>query len=184
MTFKQQQKIKSSIINTNNWLNVIFTIFNSLNFEFYLGSRLIIFSSQISFHNANCSSNKYKEASCKKLNEIVFESLLDPKIVIVITDANIKNNITSSISYIHFFSNLLKKILHHTVNIILTEVELFAIKYRINQAVQMQDVSYIIVITDTIYAVEKIFDLFMYLHQQQSIVISKKTQCILQQAHG
>jgi len=78
----------------------------------------------------------------------------------------------------------LKKILHHTVNIILTEVELFAIKYRINQAVQMQDVSYIIVITDTIYAVEKIFDLFMYLHQQQSIVISKKTQCILQQAHG
>ena len=68
----------------------------------------------------------------------------------------------------------MKKILHHTVNIILTEVELFAIKYRINQAVQMQDVSYIIVITDTIYAVEKIFDLFMYLYQQQSIVISKE----------
>jgi len=99
---------------------------------------------------------------------------LDSKTVIVITDTNIKNNIASSISYVYFFNNLLKKTLYHIVNIISMEAELFAIRYRINQAVQIQDVSYIIVITDAIYAVEKIFDPSVYLYQQQSIVISKE----------
>jgi len=38
----------------------------------------------------------------------------------------------------------------------------------------MQDVSCTIVITNTIHAVEKIFDPSMHLHQQQSIAISKE----------
>ena len=63
MTSKQQQKIKSFIVNTKNQLNGIFTTFDSLNFEFHLDSRLIdIFSSCIFFHNVNHSSNKSKEA--------------------------------------------------------------------------------------------------------------------------
>ena len=35
------------------------------------------------------------------------------------------------------------------------KAELFTIRYGINQAVQIQDISYIIVITNTIYVAEK-----------------------------
>ena len=38
----------------------------------------------------------------------------------------------------------------------------------------MQDISYIIVITGTIYIAEKIFDSSIYPHQQQLIAISKE----------
>ena len=117
-------------------------------------------------NNVNRNSNKSKEAHCKKLYEIVLESSLDPKIVIVIIDTSIKNNITFSISHVYSFSNPLKKTLYHTVNVPSTEAELFAIRCRINQAVQMQDISHIIVITDAIHAMEKIFDPSMYTHQQ------------------
>ena len=91
---------------------------------------------------------------------------MDSKTVIVITDTNIKNNIASFISHVHFFSNILKKTLYHTANVIIMKAKLFAIRYKINQAVQIQDVSYIIIITDAIYTVEKIFDPSVYLHQQ------------------
>jgi len=41
--------------------------------------------------------------------------------------------------------------LYHTIDIIMTETELFAIRYRINQAIQIPDSSHIIVITNTIH---------------------------------
>ena len=133
MIFKQQQKIKSSIVDINNQLNRIFTTFDSLNFEFHPSSRLTdIFSSHISFHNTDQTSNESKEAYYKKLDEIILKSSLDPKTVVITTDTNVKNNITSSISHIHSFNNPLKKMLHHTINITLTEAELFAIRYGIN----------------------------------------------------
>ena len=113
MTSRQQQKIKSSIVNMNNWLNGIFTTFDSLNLEFYPGSRLIdIFSSHISFHNVNHSFNKSKKAYCMKLDEIALELSSDPKSVVIITDASVKNNVAFSISYVYFFNDPLKKILH------------------------------------------------------------------------
>ena len=40
MTSKQQLKIKSSVVDTNNCLNSIFPICNLLNSEFSSGSRL------------------------------------------------------------------------------------------------------------------------------------------------
>ena len=48
--------------------------------------------------------------------------------------------------------------LHHAVNVTSTEAEFFAIRYSINQAVHLQYVFKIIVITDFIYATRKIFD--------------------------
>ena len=45
------------------------------------------------------------------------------------------------------------------MNIISTEVELFAIRSRINQAVKVPNIEQIIVITDTIPAVRQYFDL-------------------------
>ena len=55
-----------------------------------------------------------------------------PNIVIVISDASIKNNVATSITHIYSFNSLLKKTLHHTISITSTEVELFTIRYRIN----------------------------------------------------
>jgi len=98
---------------------------------------------------------------------------LDLRTAIIVSDTSIENNVAFSISHIHFFNNILKKTLHHAINITPTETELFAIKYSTNQVVQVQNVSYIIVITNTIHTAKKIFNPFIYLYQQQIIIISK-----------
>ena len=163
-----------------NQLNGIFTTFDFLNFKFHLDSRLInIFSSCISFHNTDWTSNKSKEAYCKKLDEIILESSSNPKTVVITTDISVKNNVTSSIFYIHSFNNPLKKMLHHTINITSTEIELFAIRCRINQAVKMQNVLYIIVITDAIYVVKKSLILpCIYINNNQLWYL-KNSECSL-----
>ena len=56
------------------------------------------------------------------------------------------------------------------------EAELFAIRCRINQAIQTSGVSHIIIITDILYVTKKIFDPTIYPYQIQSIVISKDLQ--------
>ena len=68
------------------------------------------------------------------------------------------------IVHIHSYFNIVKKTLHHTINSTLTKNELFAIRYRINQAIQVLDVSHIIVITDDIHTVQYIFDFTVYLY--------------------
>ena len=154
MTSRQQQKIESSIVNANNSLNGIFPSFDSLNSKFQLGLRLIdIFSSHFSFHKADHCSDESKIAYYNKLDKLIFNTSLEPNTAIVISDASIKNNVTISIAYVYFFNNPLKKILHHAINITLIETELFAIRCRINQAVQIPDFSCIIVITDAIHVV-------------------------------
>ena len=165
ITFKQQQKLKGSIVDMNSQLNGVFSTFDPLNYVFHLGCRLInIFSSYISIHYANHSSNESKVTHCKKLNEIILKLLLDLRIVIIILDASIKNNITFSISHIHSFNNLLKKMLYHTINITSTEAKLIAIRCSINQIVQIQYILCIIVITYVIYITKKIFDPSVYLY--------------------
>jgi len=56
------------------------------------------------------------------------------------------------------------------------EAELFAIRCRINQAIQISGVSHIIIITDVLYVTKKIFDPTIYPYQIQSIVISEDLQ--------
>ena len=65
MFSKQQQRIKSSIVNVNNCLNRIFLSFDLLNCKLHPGVRLIdIFFSHISFYKTNHSSNESKIAHC------------------------------------------------------------------------------------------------------------------------
>ena len=138
MMSKQQQRIKDSIININNQLHRIFITFDPLNFIFYLCHRLIdTYSSHISINSTNYSSNESKNSHCKKLNEIILEFPSNLRTIVVISDMSIKNNVISSISHIHSFSNPLKKTIHHIVNITPTETELFTIRYSINQTVQV-----------------------------------------------
>jgi len=56
------------------------------------------------------------------------------------------------------------------------EVELFAIRCGINQAVQIPGSSCIIIITDAIHVAQRIFNFSIHLYQLQSITISKNLQ--------
>jgi len=67
-----------------------------------------------------------------------------------------------SIAHIYFYSNIVKKTLHYTINVTLTEAELFVIRCGINQTIQVLDVSHIIVITNVIYTAQHIFDSTVY----------------------
>jgi len=60
--------------------------------------------------------------------------------------------------------------IHYTINITFTEVELFTIRYGINQAVEVQDTIHII-ITDTIHSARRIFDFLSHSYQLQSLKI-------------
>jgi len=126
------------------------------------------------FHKANSCSNESKTSHCNKLNKLIFKALLEPDTVIIISDASIRNNVTTSITHIHLFNNPFKKILYHAISITSIEVKLFAIRCRINQAIQIPGSSHIIIITDIFYLAQKNFDSFMHPYQLQSILISKE----------
>jgi len=164
MTSEQQLKIKGYIMDTNNYLNRIFPSFNSLNYEISPGTQLIdIFSSYFSFYHANHKDKESKTTHIHKLDECVFCTSNNFKSVSVVSDAGIKNNVAMSISHVYSPSNLIKKTIHHTVNIMSTEVELFTIRCGINQAIQIPDIAYIIM--DAIYVVHHIFDSLVHLYQ-------------------
>ena len=102
---------------------------------------------------------------------MVLESSLFPSVAIVASNVSIKNNVAISIAYIHTFNKPLTKTIHHTVHVTSTEAELFAIRCSINQSLSLNNVSKIIVITDAIHTVKKIFDLSVHPYQLQSAAI-------------
>ena len=78
--------------------------------------------------------------------------------VIVVTDASIKNHVTTSIAHVHIHDCSVIKTAHHAVNVMSTEVELFAIRCGINQATCIPNIKRIIIITDSIHTAKRIFD--------------------------
>ena len=166
MTSKQQVIIKSSIVDANNYLNGIFLSFNSLNREFYLGNRLVdFFSDCFSIHKADCNLEESKSHYCSHLDNVILTASSNLSIIIVVSDTSIKNNVATSIAHVYSFNNPLRKILHHTINITTMKVELFAIRYGINQATQIPDISCIVIITDVLHVAKKIFNSTIHLYQ-------------------
>jgi len=96
---------------------------------------------------------------------LVIEASSSQSIAIVASDTSIKNNIATSISHIHISNQPLIKTLHHAAFVTSTKAKLFAIRCDINQATSNNNVSKIIVITDSIYAAKRIFDLSSHLLQ-------------------
>ena len=76
-----------------------------------------------------------------------------------------------AIAHIHMVDKLLTKTVHHAVNIMSTEAELFAIRCGINQSLCFNNISKIIVITDSIHVAHKIFDSLVHLFQVQLATI-------------
>ena len=143
----------------DNHYNEVFLSFDPLNPEFSPGSRIIdIFSNCFSFHLFSKCNDQNIKSHIQQLDNLAFKSSDSPSNALVITDASVKNNVTTSISHIHICNKPITKTLHHTLNVTSTEAELFAIRCGINQAVNYNDISKIIVVTDSIHAARKIFD--------------------------
>jgi len=133
-----------------------------------------IFSSHFSFHPVIKHKDNNLEDHSHKLNNIAITSSLNHLHTLIISDVGIKNNVTTSIAYIHVYDRPIIKTIHHTTNVTSTEAELFAIRCGINQAVNLLGISKIIVITDSIHAVKKIFDSITHPYQLQLAAISKE----------
>jgi len=109
-----------------------------------------------------------------KLKRCILQALADLKTAVVVSDTSIKNQVTTSIAYIHPFNNPIIKTHHYTINIIFTEAELFVIKCGINQATQIANINHIVVIMDLLHAAQRIFDSFIHSYQIQLAIISRE----------
>ena len=65
----------------------------------------------------------------------------------------------------------LTQMVHYAVNIMSTEAELFAIRCSINQTLHFNNISKIIIITNSIHAAHKIFDSLVHPYQILSAAI-------------
>jgi len=117
-----------------------------------------IFSSQFSFHlSTKQSDNNFKTYICL-LDNIVLKSSSDPTYTLIVSNASIKNYVAISILHIHIYNKPVIKTLHHAVNVMTTEAELFTIRCSINQATNLNSINKIIIIIDFIYVVKRIFN--------------------------
>jgi len=96
---------------------------------------------------------------------------------LVVTDASIKNNIATSISHIHSANQPLIKTVHHAAFVTSTEAELFAIRCGINQACIKENMSKIIIVTNSIHAMKKIFDSKSHPYQPHTTAILSELRC-------
>ena len=111
---------------------------------------------------------------------MVLQISSSPSTALVITNASIKNNITTSISHIHSANHPLIKTVHHAMFITSMEAELFTIRYGINQAYIKERVSKIIMVTDSIHAAEKIFNSKLHLYQSHTMAILSELHCFFE----
>ena len=156
-TKHQKSNIKGYLIDSNNKLFEVFPSFSPLNSEFILRSRVVdIYPDQFLFNLANKGKNN--NIYIQQLNDMTLQSSSSPNMAIVVTDASVKNNITTSISHIHAFNHPMIKTVHHAVFVTSTEAKLFAIRCSINQACSKKNISKIIIVTDSIHAAKKISD--------------------------
>jgi len=105
---------------------------------------------------------------------MAIKSLNNPSHALVITDASIKNNITTSISHVHIHNKPIIKTLHHAVNVMSTEAELFTIRCGINQATKSASISKIIVVINSIHVARKIFNPSSHPFQSHAAIILKE----------
>ena len=97
------------------------------------------FSFLFSFHVANRKKPTSLHKHFQALDFIIHDSSSNFYSTVIIANASIKNNITSSV--LHIISNCrnLSKKVHHIVNVTTTEAELFSIRCSITQAYQIFD---------------------------------------------
>jgi len=78
------------------------------------------------------------------------------------------------LSFIHSFSSSTKKILYHAINITITETELFAIRCRINQTIQILDFLTLLS-SPMLYIWHKEFSILLFIHINSNWSLFQKT---------
>jgi len=172
---KQHSNIKDLIMDIDNRFNEVFPLFSSFNCKFSPGNRLTnIFPKCFSFHslNRNCKSS-IKSHLCK-LKDITLQASSDLLMVVFVSDASIKNHVTTSIAHVHVHGSPVVKTFHHTVNVISTKARLFTIRCGINQATHLPNIKRIVIISDSIHMAKRIFDSSVHPYQIHSTAISCK----------
>ena len=107
---------------------------------------------------------------------MVLHCSFKPHSALVITDASIKNDIVTSIAHIHSSNRPIVKTVHHASFVTSIEAELFAIRCGINQAYSINNVSKIIIVTDSIHVAKRIFDYDSHPYQIHSAAILRELQ--------
>ena len=108
----------------------------------------------------------------------------NPFYALIVTNTSIKNNMATSIAHIYIHDKPVIKTLHHVVNVTSTEAELFSIRCSINQATNIQGISKIVVITDSLHAAWKFFDFSSHLFQVHFTSILNKLRKFFIQNHN
>ena len=159
----------------DNCFNEVFSLFDPLNPEISLGSKIIdIFSSHFSFYFFSKHKDQNFKSWIQQLDKVAFKSSSSPSSALVITDASVKNNVVTSIVHIHIHNKLITKTLYYTLNVTSTKAELFTIRSNINQATNLNNILKIIVITNSIHVARKIFDILSHPFQKHSAIILNK----------
>ena len=156
----------------DNCFNKVFPSFDPINPELFPGHRIIdTFSNHFLFQPFNKQVNCNVTFWVQELDRITIELLESPSTALIICDANVKNNVATSIAHIHIRDRPITKTLHHALNITSTEAELVAIRCSINQATNHDFISTIIIVTDLIHIAKKIFDPFSHPFQKHVVSI-------------
>ena len=133
-----------------------------------------MFANCFSFHPFIKNSKDAFKSHLLLLSDLTISSSSDSSHALIVTNASIKHNITTFITYIHINNKDIIKTIHHAVNILSVKAELVAIRYGINQAISVPGISKIIIITDSLYIVRKIFDSLIHLYRKYITVILYK----------
>ena len=120
------------------------------------------FSNCFSFHLVYCKNAEKRTTYCNKLKNIFKDSSQNNDIILIISDTSVKNNIVTSVSHIRREYEIVMKTIHYVMNVMSTETKLFVMRCSIGQVSQIQDITCIIIVTDTILAAKRIFDISFY----------------------
>ena len=174
LTNRQRNITKGHIIDFKTKSYGVFPSFDPFHQEFTPGQHILnIFPNCFLF---NLVDNKEKNITCtQELNNLVLSNT-SPLSTIVVTDASIKDNIATSIVHIHQANFPLTKTVHYTVFVTSSEAELFAMRCDINQACNKDNISKIVIITDSIHSAKHIFDSSAHLLQLHSAAILSELQ--------
>ena len=102
---------------------------------------------------------------------MVLELSSSLSIAIIVMNAGIKNDIATSILHMYLANHPLTKTVHHAAFVTSTEAKLFAIRCGINQACIKENMSKIIIITNSIHVAKKIFDTMSHSYQSHAVAI-------------
>ena len=184
LTNWQKNIAKGYLIDSCNKSYGIFSFFSPFHQEFTPGFCLSdIFSDCFSFNLANKKEKDKDKTHTQELDDMVLYISSSPNSALIVTDASIKNDIATSISHIYQANRPLIKTVHHTVFVTSSEAELFAIRCGINQACNKEDVSKIIIITDSIHAAKNIFSSSLHPYQLHSTAILSKLHRFFNKNH-